>query len=102
MNFIYKKWLPSAINGLFLFFISITLIGAFRSDNLKISTLTNHFFLILLIAILAIVVLLFSKHAKKWIDKYLFGVKKIFFGKYRINYRHLFYFWLLFTSVYLN
>ncbi len=44
MNFIYKKWLPSAINGLFLFFISITLIGAFRSDNLKISTLTNHFF----------------------------------------------------------
>ena len=56
MNFIYKKWLPSAINGLFLFFISITLIGAFRSDNLKISTLTNHFFLILLIAILAIVV----------------------------------------------
>lgn len=78
MNFIYKKWLPSAINGLFLFFISITLIGAFRSDNLKISTLTNHFFLILLIAILAIVVLLFSKHAKKWIDKYLFGVKKIF------------------------
>ena len=64
MNFIYKKWLPSAINGLFLFFISITLIGAFRSDNLKISTLTNHFFLILLIAILAIVVLLFSKHAK--------------------------------------
>ena len=34
--------------------------------------------MILLIAILAIVVLLFSKHAKKWIDKYLFGVKKIF------------------------
>ncbi|MGH2161861.1 hypothetical protein ACQ1Z8_15680, partial [Enterococcus faecalis] len=67
-----------AINGLFLFFISITLIGAFRSDNLKMSTVTNHFFLILYIAILAIVVLLFSKHAKKWIDKYLFGVKKIF------------------------
>lgn len=78
MNFIYKKWLFLVINGFFLFFILIILIGVFCLDNLKISIFINYFFLILLIVIFVIVVFFFSKYVKKWIDKYLFGVKKIF------------------------
>lgn len=59
------KGFYSVINYLFLLFISVTLFDALRSDNLKVSQLSNHFFMGLLLVFLVLGVIASSKRVRE-------------------------------------
>lgn len=69
------KYLLDRVNYLFLFFVTLTLIGAIRSSNFDINKLSNKF--VLLISVVVFIICIVFSHANLK-DKNTFFLNKIF------------------------